>query len=129
MIDSALNWLFKLLSLRQGVQVKVHRGFFEGDNTEYYFVKVVNASPQRDIEIAHIFIEHAPPVHIVNTSRPLPRRLKPDETYETWQQLSTLPPDIRNNAFSLFRVQLSNDKIYKSFKNTKVPNRGFVAGS
>ena len=44
MIDTALNWIFKLIGLCQGVQVKVHQGFFNGGDTEFYFIKIVNTS-------------------------------------------------------------------------------------
>jgi len=57
MIDTTLNWLFKLIGLCQGVHVKVHQGIFNGGDTEYYFIKVVNTSPQRDIEVTHIWVD------------------------------------------------------------------------
>lgn len=83
-----VRWLAdQARKLQQGqrkVRVMAHRAVFQPASSEHYFVKVVNLSRDRDIEITHIWFDTNPPLHIFNPDRPLPARLRPDETFETW---------------------------------------------
>jgi len=45
------------------VKVLVHRAVFLPTSPEQYFVKVVNMSKRREIEITHIWIETTPGIH------------------------------------------------------------------
>jgi len=65
---------------RQRLRVLVHRGFLHGGPVPFYFVKVTNLSSARDVVITHVWFEAAPPVHLLLEERPLPKRLRPDET-------------------------------------------------
>ena len=65
---------------RQRLRVLVHRGFLQGGPVPFYFVKVTNLSSARDVVITHVWFEAAPPVHLLLEERPLPKRLRPDET-------------------------------------------------
>jgi len=121
-VDRALG----LLQQRRRVRVLVHRGIFLPESSPYYFVKVTNLSANREIEITHVWFETKPPVHILNPSRPLPARLRLDETFETWAPLTDVPNV--PNAEQLVRVLLSNGKTLKSRPNTAVPLVGYVAG-
>jgi hypothetical protein len=92
-------------------------------------VKVVNLSRDRDIEISHIWFDTNPPQHIFNPDRPLPARLRPDETFETWVPAAALPEPDAPNVERLGRVQLSNGKVVKSRPNKNVPPIGHVGGA
>jgi AAA ATPase domain len=85
-----------------------------------------SARSSREIEITYLWFETNPPVHILNPDRPLPTRLRLDETFETWVPVAALPnvPNVER----LGRVSLSNGKVVKSRLNSAVPPVGNVAG-
>jgi hypothetical protein len=56
-----------------------------------YFLNVTNLSHSRDVEITHVFLALEPPVNVVNDRRPLPERLRPDESWETWIAVGVVP--------------------------------------
>src|SRR5262249_15352682 len=86
------------------------------------FVKVVNRS-RGDVEITHIWFATTPEVHLLN--KPLPARLRPDETYETWIPADELPQG--TDLERLARVRLSTGRTIKSVHHKDVPPYGFVA--
>jgi len=129
MIETVIEWLFKIRSLKQLVRVLCHRAFFLPNGPECYFINVTNLSLQRDAEVTHVWIESGNEIPVLNLSRPLPRRLRPEETWETWIEVERLPIPVREDAFKLARVRLSNGRIIKSKKNENVPIAGYVAGS
>ena len=123
------------------VHVKVHRAAFVEDSPfsatrlvlaaspEYYFVNITNVSLSREVEITHIWFDCTPKVYIVRPERPLPKRLKVDETWETWVAASEFSADLGDETiFNLARVRLSTGKIYHSQQNKSVPNFGTVPG-
>ena len=129
MIETVIEWLFKIFSLKQSVRALCHRAFFLPNGPECYFINVTNLSLQRDAEVTHVWIESGNEIPVLNLSRPLPRRLRPEETWETWIEVERLPIPVREDAFKLARVRLSNGRIIKSKKNENVPIAGYVAGS
>ena len=129
MIQTVLEWIFKIIGLQQSVRVLCHRAFFLPNGPECYFINVANLSLQRDAEITHVWLDSDEQIHVLNPSRPLPRRLKPEETWETWIEVNTLPLSIREDAYTLARVRLSNGRIMKSKKNEDVPSAGYIPGS
>jgi hypothetical protein len=111
------------------VLVRVHRAFFEDphrDKRQQFCIWVTNLSPQRIVEITHIWFETNPPAHILNPERPLPKRLQLDERWETWIPVADVPAE--DDLDWKVRVSLSNDEVVKSLPNPNVPSRGFVAG-
>ena len=52
----------------------VHRAFFAHgyQGRQQFFIKVTNLSPQREVEISHLWFETDPPTQILNPVRPLP---------------------------------------------------------
>jgi hypothetical protein len=112
---------------RRCVSVLVHRAYFVPGSPKHYFMKVVNLSPNREIEITHIWFDTNPRVDNLNHDRPLPARLRTDESFETWMPVAALPdvPDVE----LLGRVRLSSGKTVKSRLNKKVPPVGYVAGA
>jgi len=129
MIQTILEWLFKIVGLRQMVRVLCHSAVLVPTGPECYFINVTNLSAQRDAEITHVWIECGSEIPVLNPSRPLPRRLKPEESWETWIELRRLPASFRADVFEHARVRLSNGRVIKSQKNESVPSAGYVPGS
>jgi hypothetical protein len=89
-------------------------------------VKVENHSSD-DIEITHIWFDTNPQVHILSHRWPLPARIRPKQTYETWCPITDLPQIA--GIEELARVKLSTRrKPLKSKPNRHVPPFGAVAG-
>jgi hypothetical protein len=112
---------------RRRIRVLVHRAIFLPRSPEHFFVKVINLSPSREIEITHIWFETQPPFHVLNPERPLPARLRLDETFETWVPVAALPQT--DKIEHLARVHLSSGRTVKSRLNKRVPLVGNVAGA
>ena len=129
MVQTVLQWLFKIICLKQLVCVLCHRAFLLPSGPECYFINVTNLSLQRDVEITHVWITCPEDIPVINPSRPLPRHLKPEESWETWIEVNGLPASAKEKAFCLARVRLSNGKVLHSKKNTNVPSAGFIPGS
>lgn len=129
MIQNAIGWIFKLVGLRQSVRVLCHIAFFKPNGPTCLFINVVNLSLQKDVEITHVWIEHQGQLPVLNSKRKLPYRLKPEESWETWLDLSNLPPSILERVSDLARIRLSNGKVIKSKLNKNVPSEGYVPGS
>jgi hypothetical protein len=125
-----LSWLAdKLLSAwesRRHVRVLVHRAYLGGNPDPCWFVNVTNLSAKREVEVTNVWFEANPRVPVVRPERPTPKRLKPDETWETWIAATALDslPDVERSA----RVRLSTGKVVKSRANKNVGPAGYVAG-
>jgi hypothetical protein len=124
LIDQAV----RLHQSRRKVRVLVHRAFFRNrdDKREQFFIWVTNLSPNREVEVTHIWFETNPRKDILNPERPLPKRLKPDERWETWIAVADVPTE--DDLERKVRVLLSNGKVVKSLPNPAVPPVGHVAG-
>lgn len=129
MVQTMLGWAYKIIGLAQHVKVQCHRAYILPNGPECYFINVRNASPQRDAEVTHVWITGESDIHVINQARPLPRRLKPEESWETRVEVGLLPAEIREDAYCLARVRLSNGKVLKSNRNKDVPSAGFIPGS
>lgn len=129
MIQTVLQWIFQIIGLTQRLRVLCHRAFLLPNGPECYFVNVTNVSLQRDVEITHVWMDCNDTVPVFNPLRPLPRRIKPDESWETWIEVNNLPQSVRDNAFNLARVRLSNGRTFKSKENKNVPSAGYVPGN
>ena len=111
------------------VRVRVHRASFVGSpGPESYFINVTNMSLNREVEITHVWFECSPEVHVLRRERPLPKRLKVDEAWETWIGVSELPVGLGDDAYKLARVRLSTGKVFRSKRNDQVPIIGRVPG-
>jgi hypothetical protein len=79
------GWLSKTIYSsyfhRRILQLRVHRAFFQPEGPECFFINMVNLSKDRDIEVTHVQLRGIPVTH---EDRPFPKRLQPDESYETW---------------------------------------------
>jgi hypothetical protein len=120
---------------RRQVAVLVHEALFLSrdpatgsviGSEPHYFVKVTNLSETRDIEITHVWVEGKPQVPLMNPARPLPARLRQDETWEGWVPVAQVVHV--SSVERAFRVRLSNTKVVRSRPNKDVPPVGYVAG-
>jgi hypothetical protein len=127
-----LKWiverLFETVTGRRHLQVLVHLANFQGTGRACYFVNVTNLSHNREVEMTHVWFDVTPQVHALPPDRPLPKRLRPDETWETWVESDRLPSDIGDRVFIMGRVRLSTGKVIRSRKNAHVPSEGHVPG-
>jgi hypothetical protein len=114
------------------LQVLVHRASFQLQSISYrppedcFFINMTNLSPNRPLEVTHVWFDTDPRIEIINPERPLPKRLKRDESYETWIEVAALPDvsDLERRV----RVRRSNGKVVKGRRNDDVPPRGEVPG-
>jgi hypothetical protein len=66
------------------VRVTVHTGYLPPSPEKFVFINVVNKSPSREIEIVAVWFEGKRRMPVLEPSRPLPKPLRPDESWETW---------------------------------------------
>jgi hypothetical protein len=111
---------------RRRVRVRVHLAFFVNGRVPFLFVNVVNLSHDREIEITHVWFDLEPELYVVLDERPLPKRLRPDESWETWIEAAKLVHEAHPET--LARVRLSSGKVIKSRRNANVPSLGYVPG-
>jgi hypothetical protein len=114
---------------RQRLRVLVHRGFLHGGPVPFYFVKVTNLSSARDVVITHVWFEAAPPVHLLLEERPLPKRLRPDETWEAWLLAADLAHAQDVERLGRVLMTAKRNRVVKSRPNTETPPAGFVPGA
>ena len=135
MIGALLQLLYKFLDIllgafgkRRDVRVLVHFAIRLDTGQPCFFVNVTNLSPARDVEITHVWFDDSVHLAVFNAERPLPRRLRPDESWETWLPLGLVPSELLSEAMSGFRVRLSTGATIKSKANRDVPSIGDIPG-
>lgn len=107
------------------LRVLAHRGYLVGETVERFFIKIVNTTPDAEVEVTHVWYQDGQRVeHILN--RPLPVRLRPNETWETFERVANIPQD--PDVFRHFHVALSTGERFTSEHNANVPSVGYVAG-
>src|ERR1043166_5551705 len=124
----ALDLLLGALFGARRIRVRVHVATLLPVNEVAAFVSVVNLSRSRDVEVTHVWIAGESSLPIINADRPLPVRLRPDETWETWILLRDVPESLRPTLFNRVRVRLSSGTLFRSKQSRKVPEFGHVAG-
>jgi hypothetical protein len=127
-VEKAFGWTYDGFKDRRRVRVTMHRAVFVASQQEAYFITVTNLSRSREVELSHVWIASRPKVFAHRTDRPLPRRLKSDEAWETWVFLDELPPLAEGRVLHLGRVRLSTGTVLKSRPNPSVPESGHVPG-
>ena len=88
-----------------------------------FFVNATNTT-DHDLELTHIWFSTEPATHVTQPARPLPKRLRPQETWETWIPVHNLPPNTLDQAQFLARGRLSTGDVVKSPPNDTVPGEG-----
>jgi|SRR5215813_4979084 len=124
-LDAILPTFFN----RRRLRVRVHRAFF-GTGEECFFVNLTNRSAKRDLEVTHVWFQtDRRQIPVLQPQRPLPVRLKPDQSWESWLPVADLPEAFRPVALTLVRAQLPSGAVVMSDPNKNVPDYGSVAGS
>lgn len=127
-VTKIAEFLLSVFLGRRQLTLLVHRAILLDTNRECYFINATNLSRDREIEVTHIWFESDRPVHVLNQHRPLPRRLRPEESWETWIQVDHLNQYSHHEVYSLARARLSTGKIVKSKQNRNVPTIGAIPG-
>lgn len=116
---------------RRRVRVRTHEAVFEGATEPCMMSNVVNLG-QRPITITHVWLNGARQLHLNNLRRPLPKRLEPDEPWETWSPLSEFGPLLQtfhgDQLLRSARVRLSTGRVIKAKPGRDVPAAGAVPG-
>ncbi len=131
MIELAFKVLDALLPAffnRRRLRVRVHRAVFVGSGQECFFVNLTNLSSTRELEVTHVWFQTDRQIPVMQPKRPLPVRLKPDQTWETWLPVVDVPEDFVPQALTLARARLSSGAVIASKPNTNVPDSGEVPG-
>lgn len=127
-VKSILGTLWKIIDNRRNIRFTVHRAFFINSRIECYFLNVTNLSSKKEIEITHLWFEDRPQIPVINYDRPLPKRLKPDEPWESWIRITSIPDWIKENPYNKARLRISTGRVIKSKENKNVPETGSVPG-
>lgn len=114
-------------STNEILRLRVHKAVFLHSFKECVFINAVNMR-ERPVEITHIWFDCNPQIPVMNHDRPLPKRLEPEETWETWMEVQNLPEDLQKNPFNSVKARLSTGVIITSQKNEGVPDWGTVPG-
>jgi len=122
------DWLAGAFRGLRRVKALAHRGALVATNQPCIFVNVTNLSRDRSVEITHVWLDTQPQIQILNPERPLPRRLAPDETWETWLPLEVVPKNQRGEVLERGRVRLSNGRTIPTRENKAIPHVGQVPG-
>ena len=129
LFDWIAERLWRAFSARRRLRLLVHHACFSATGQACYFLNITNLSAQREVVVTHVwFALENDEVHAKVSDRPLPKRLEPDETWETWVEADRLPADLGEKIFTLGRARLSSGPIVKSRKNKTVPSEGSVPG-
>jgi hypothetical protein len=126
-VGKLIDVLLSFLDKRRRVRFTIHKAYFRGNPTQHYFLNVANLS-QRDVEITHVYFQGKPQISVEQQDRPLPKRLKPDEPWETYIRVSNVSKDINRKPFRKGRLRLSTGKTFKSRRNRNVPESGTPPG-
>lgn len=111
------------------VRLTVHFAHFARTGMRCCFINATNLARDVDIELTHVWIDTNPQVHARNPDRPLPKRLRPHESWETWIPCHKLPPELFEDRFyTLARARLSTGQVVASVRNETVPERGTIPG-
>jgi hypothetical protein len=83
------------------LRLTVHRAHFVATGTECFFINATNILFEGDLEITHVWFATNPEVYVINPDRLLPRRLKPQETWETYVMVAAIPPAALGQVYTL----------------------------
>ena len=128
LVEKILGFIMPTVLDRRRVRFTVHRAAFVGSAREAFFFNLTNLARNREIEITHVWVDSSPPVAALQDDRPLPKRLKPDETWATWVYVEQVPPGTRDNVIALSRARLSTGQVLRAKEDPQVPPVGPVPG-
>jgi hypothetical protein len=120
--------LWETFTGRRQCTLTVHEARFTATGRACYFLNITNLSRNREVEVTHVWFATDPEVHVSPPDRPLPKRLKPDEPWETWVERERLPTFLGASVFTLGRARLSTGHVIKSRKGKGIPSQGAIPG-
>src|SRR5687767_11200319 len=103
-LEKSIDLLAPELLVRRRLRFTVHRAAFRATGQEAFFLNATNLSKDREIELTHVWLASSPPVAALQPERPLPKRLKPDETWETWIFVDAIPSHLHESVVQLARA-------------------------
>ena len=127
-LEKLVDLIAPELLVRRRLRFTVHRAAFVTTGREAFFLNATNLSKDREIELTHVWLASSPPIPALQPERPLPKRLKPDETWETWIYADAVPSDLHHDVVNLARARLSTGKQVTAKLNADVPPTGTVPG-
>lgn len=92
------------------------------------FLTLTNLSRSREVEVTHVWLDTAPPLDSNRPERRLPRRLQPDETWETSLFLDGMPEPAPRDPIPLARARLSSGRTLRARLKPRVSPVGSVPG-
>ena len=117
---------YPLSEPQQKLKLTVHLAVFTYNELLCYFINATNLS-DREVEITHVWFEcPSGQVPALQQDRPLPKRVKPDETWETLVEARNLPNLPEAELVCLGRVRLSTWQIVKAKPNIDVDRKSVV---
>ena len=133
-IPTVLDWSLRILGLTTHVRIRTHMAQFVapgGPAGEVaLFINVTNVSLSQEAELTHVWVEgpsaQVPPDHL---ERPLPVRLRPKQSWETWVTLDSLLAAGIADAGNSARARLSDGRVIKGKPDKSVPHFDHVPGS
>jgi hypothetical protein len=128
-LEKLVDLIAPELLVRRRLRFTVHRAAFLRSGRQAFFLNATNLSKDREIELTHVWLASSPPIAALQPERPLPKRLKPDETWETWIYVDAVPVGLHESVVDLARARLSTGKQVKAKLNVDVPPLGTVPGS
>lgn len=104
------------LTVREAVRVQVDFASLAPTGAPCWSIHVTNVWPHAEVELTHVWIETRPEIHVHNPDRQLPRRLRPQETFETWVPVDELlQTGIGGSAlYQAARVRLATGEVVAS---------------
>lgn len=111
------------------LRVTAHDGRFDiAPDIELYFIGVVSET-EDDVFLTHVWAQCSKSnVFPENDLRPLPRRLRKGEPWETWIRSADVPREEHENPYNMMRVRISTGETFRSSYNRGVPSHGDVPG-
>jgi hypothetical protein len=127
-VEKVVDLIAPALLVRRRLRFTAHKAVFLCTGREAFFLNATNLSKDREIEVTHVWLATSPPIPAMQPERPLPKRLKPDETWETWIYADQVPRHLHELVVSLARARLSTGKQIRAKANVDVPPIGAVPG-
>ena len=78
LVKSVFRWVYSLYSDRRYLRLRVHKAYFSGSKRPYFFINATNMSPNRELEVTHIWFNCDSQIPVIRPDRPLPKRFKPN---------------------------------------------------
>ena len=128
MLEKLFSVLLGVLQDLRRVRFRTHLGVHVLTGQNVLFLTVTNLSRTREIEVTHVWIASNPQVAAVLDERPLPKRLKPDEIWETWIPVADISELTVMKLLLLGRLRISTGQITKSRPDSEIPDEGYVPG-